>query len=207
MSTKTTSGLSTFTPSAKSRTKKTPLTKLKRNASIEVLSTEIVVSRSLSSPLTEIYKRKEFQTAWDNSAAFHVARNIIHLRRRRKMSQAELAAAIQTSQPAIARIECGEGNVTLGTLERIANALSGRIQISIAPQELKSIRSRPWWEVDTPSLSTFSEPLEGQTKNFWSESVDLLPWGLSDPKITVSRMPIDHSRIVAEQYSGWHIHG
>jgi helix-turn-helix protein len=51
-----------------------------------------------------------------------------------------------TSQSAIARIEAGEENITLGTLERIIKALNGRLAVSIQPAELPFIRSAPWWE-------------------------------------------------------------
>jgi DNA-binding XRE family transcriptional regulator len=53
-----------------------------------------------------------------------VARNVLRLRVRAGMSQAELAQRIGTSQPRIAQIEAARVNVTIETLDRIAAAFS-----------------------------------------------------------------------------------
>jgi len=52
-----------------------------------------------------------------------------------------------TSQPAIARIENSDGNITLGTLERLIIALKGRFQVSIPPAEIEFPRWPAWWDV------------------------------------------------------------
>jgi len=106
-----------------------------------------VLSRSSSSPLVDIYKTKEFRNEWANNVQFHVARNLLHLRRYRKMSQAKVGAAMGTSQSAIARIESAQENITLDTLQRLVVALDGRFHISILPQEYPVTPEVPWWEV------------------------------------------------------------
>jgi transcriptional regulator with XRE-family HTH domain len=54
---------------------------------------------------------------------FILALNVYHLRNRRGMTQAELAAALGVAQPRIAEIERGDANPRLITLSRIAHAL------------------------------------------------------------------------------------
>lgn len=106
-----------------------------------------VVSRSSLSPLVKVYQSPQFQSAWDNDVKFQVARNLLRLRRFRNMSQAKVAKEMGTSQSALARIEAAEENITLGTLQRLIAALRGRLQISIAPEEMPVQSRRPWWEV------------------------------------------------------------
>ena len=76
----------------------------------------------------------------------HIASNLLHLRRYRDKSQAEVATAIGTSQPAIAKIEAGEANVTADTVERIVGFLRGRFFVRIQPEEFGFQRRTPWWE-------------------------------------------------------------
>jgi transcriptional regulator with XRE-family HTH domain len=106
-----------------------------------------VLSRSSSSPLTEIYQTEEFKNEWANDVRFHVARHLLHLRRYRNMSQIAVGKAMGTSQSAIARIESAQENITLDTLERLTVALKGRFQVSIFPQEYKTPERRPWWDL------------------------------------------------------------
>ncbi|HET7024254.1 MAG TPA: helix-turn-helix transcriptional regulator [Gemmatimonadales bacterium] len=71
---------------------------------------------------------------------------MIRLRRFRGLSQAQLAAAVKTSQSKIARIEGATENVTVGTMERLAAALSGRLRFGIEPSELEIPQTPSWWE-------------------------------------------------------------
>lgn len=108
---------------------------------------EEVVSRPSPSPLAEIYESDEFKSEWFNAVSFHVAQNLLHLRRFRGMSQSAVGMAMGTSQPAVARIETAQENITLSTLERLVSALRGRFHVSIAPAELcVNQPCRPWWE-------------------------------------------------------------
>ncbi|MFN8641879.1 MAG: helix-turn-helix transcriptional regulator [Candidatus Binatia bacterium] len=92
--------------------------------------------------------------AWANDVRFHVSRNLLYLRRFRGMSQARLAAAIGASQSQIARIESGDENVTMTTVERIVNALDGRFEVRIAPAEFKAQARTLWWEQPTSTSTT-----------------------------------------------------
>jgi transcriptional regulator with XRE-family HTH domain len=52
---------------------------------------------------------------------------LVARRRALGLSQTELAARMRTSQSAVARIESGDGDVRLSTLERYAAALGQRL--------------------------------------------------------------------------------
>ena len=63
-----------------------------------------------------------------------VISQIVELREKLKLTQAELAKRIGVSQPFIARIENDEAsNLSLETLIRIVDALHGEIEILIRP--------------------------------------------------------------------------
>jgi predicted transcriptional regulator len=52
-----------------------------------------------------------------------VVAELTHERRRLGLSQTEVAARMQTSQSAVARLEAGDGDLRLSTLQRYAAAI------------------------------------------------------------------------------------
>ena len=62
---------------------------------------------------------------------YEMIRTIIAERTKRGWSQTELAKAVGTRQPVISRLERGEGNPSLHTLQRIAKALDLSLTISL----------------------------------------------------------------------------
>ena len=62
---------------------------------------------------------------------YEVVRTIIKHRTKKGWSQTELAEAIGSRQPVISRLERGEGNPSLQTLHKIANALNLSLQVSM----------------------------------------------------------------------------
>jgi DNA-binding XRE family transcriptional regulator len=56
-------------------------------------------------------------------------------RRAAGLSQAEVAERMGTSQPAIARLEAGEVDVRMSTVERYAAAIGRRLELRVAPYE------------------------------------------------------------------------
>ena len=62
---------------------------------------------------------------------YEMIRTIIAKRTSRGWSQTELARAVGTRQPVISRLERGEGNPSLHTLQRIAKALDLSLNISL----------------------------------------------------------------------------
>jgi len=70
-------------------------------------------------------QNSEFRREYENlDEEFTLAKEIIKLRKKAKLTQKELAKKSGTSQPAIARLESGEyTNMTLGFLRRIGEPL------------------------------------------------------------------------------------
>nr|WP_017851485.1 helix-turn-helix transcriptional regulator [Leptospira interrogans] len=75
--------------------------------------------------LTKELKSKDFKKEYDAlSNEFTLAKEIIKLRKKRNLTQKDLAEKIGTSQPAIARIESGNyKNLSLSLINRLAKAL------------------------------------------------------------------------------------
>jgi len=73
--------------------------------------------------------RKEYEALEDG---FTLAKEIIELRIKNKLTQKQLAQQIGTSQPAIARIESGSyHNVSLSFIRRLAEALGAVPEIHL----------------------------------------------------------------------------
>jgi transcriptional regulator with XRE-family HTH domain len=57
--------------------------------------------------------------------------DLVAQRRAAGLSQAEVAVRMGTSQPAVARVEAGSGDVRLSTLERYAAAVGRRLELRL----------------------------------------------------------------------------
>lgn len=66
---------------------------------------------------------------------YQIIGEIIKQRQRRKMTQEQLAAKLGTTQSAVARLEAGKSNLTIETLERVADALECSIAFSLKPKK------------------------------------------------------------------------
>lgn len=74
----------------------------------------------------------EFKRYYDESSVkWHVAMQIVEARQKANMTQGELARHIGDRQQNVSRIESGEQNVTIGTLDKIAKAVGGRLVVKI----------------------------------------------------------------------------
>lgn len=98
-------------------------------------------------PVNKIKKRwmrepgfKEGYDALDEE--FSVASMLIEARTRARLSQAELAKRMGTSQSTIARLESGAAKPSLSTLERFAKATGTSVRVSLEPTE-KTRKRRP----------------------------------------------------------------
>ena len=60
---------------------------------------------------------------------YMLAKNIIELRKKRNLSQAELAKKVGTKQPVISRLETASVKPSIALLERIAQALGAKLEI------------------------------------------------------------------------------
>jgi transcriptional regulator with XRE-family HTH domain len=64
---------------------------------------------------------------------FELAGAMIDARGSAKLTQADVAAKMKTSQQAIARLEGGRGNPSVGTLRRYAKVTGTRLRIAFEP--------------------------------------------------------------------------
>ena len=138
--------------SARKKGKRTPAILNTQNDAITT-GEPVVLSSPSHSLLNSVYSTPEFQLDWDSDIGHHVARNLIHLRQFRGLSQVEVAKAMGTSQPAVARIESGTENVGSDTFRRLIKVLRGRVQVWITPHEEPICRWGHWWEISSTTYN------------------------------------------------------
>jgi transcriptional regulator with XRE-family HTH domain len=79
-------------------------------------------------------KDPEFKAGYDAlEEEFAIASLVIEARTHAKLTQAELAEKMGTSQSTIARLESGKAAPSLSTLRRIAQATGTRLEIAFEP--------------------------------------------------------------------------
>ncbi len=69
---------------------------------------------------------------------YDMIRCLIERRNQLRVSQAELATAIGTKQPAISRLERGDSNTTIDTLFKVTNALD--LNVDISPKSVQATK-------------------------------------------------------------------
>jgi len=80
----------------------------------------------------ELMKDEGFRREYEKlQPEFELARQIIGLRIKNKMSQTELAEKAHTRQPVISRIESGDANPRLETIGRIGKALGKKVSLRL----------------------------------------------------------------------------
>ena len=85
----------------------------------------------------------EFKRHYEEaSIKWRVAMQIVEARHKANLTQGELARQIGDKQQNVSRIERGEQNVTIGTLDKIAKAVGGRLMVRIESKERIVYRSR-----------------------------------------------------------------
>lgn len=81
-------------------------------------------------------KNPEYKKVYDESQVeFEIAREVIEARMKSGLSQEGLAAAMKTSQSAIARLESGATLPSLRTLAKLAAATNTHIEIHFKPNK------------------------------------------------------------------------
>lgn len=79
-------------------------------------------------------REPDYREAYDGlGSEFELARSLIEARTRAKLTQAELAERMQTTQSVIARLESGRSRPSTRTLDKIARATGTRFRISFDP--------------------------------------------------------------------------
>jgi len=81
--------------------------------------------------LKEKLKNPKFKKLYDEyGRQLEISYQILQLRKKRKISQAQLAKKIGTKQSNIARIEAGQQNFSINTLKKIAEALNCQLKVN-----------------------------------------------------------------------------
>lgn len=81
--------------------------------------------------LYKFQKDKEYQKILqEEKKILDIAIQIIEARKKRRITQVQLAKKIGMPQSQIARIESGSNNITIGTLNKVAGALDLKVKIA-----------------------------------------------------------------------------
>lgn len=95
-------------------------------------------TKDFDSLLKKEIKDKNFKSEYDSLAnEFTLAKEIIKLRKKRNLTQRDLALKIGTSQPAIARLESGNyRNLSLSFINKLAKALDAEPVIHLKSKNI-----------------------------------------------------------------------
>lgn len=95
-------------------------------------------TKDFDSLLKKEIKDKDFKLEYDSLAnEFTLAKEIIKLRKKRHLTQKDLALKMGTSQPAIARIESGNyRNLSLSFINKLAKALDAEPVIHLKSKNI-----------------------------------------------------------------------
>ena len=81
--------------------------------------------------LAEKLKNPKFRKYYDEyGKQLEIAYQILQLRKQKRISQAELAKKIGTKQSDIARMEAGQQNFSIDTLQKIAQVFNKDLKVS-----------------------------------------------------------------------------
>ena len=89
-----------------------------------------IIYPSFERYLAQKMKNKAFREAYEKeSQKLEIAYQILLLRKKKKMSQSVLAKKIGTKQSNIARMEAGEQNFSIDTLQKIASVFKRNLKV------------------------------------------------------------------------------
>jgi ribosome-binding protein aMBF1 (putative translation factor) len=83
------------------------------------------------------------QAYQDLAPRFSVVRQLIALREQHGWTQRELADRAGMKQPQLARLETGQVEPKLDTLQRLAEAMGCRVRVSFEPAEHAQLKGEP----------------------------------------------------------------
>lgn len=102
----------------------------------------------------------------ENKLENEVAKQIISLRKSLGLSQKELAEKLNTKQSAISRIEKGEQNISIGFLDKIADALGVEVNVSLRfTQKDTTSTTKPVGQIDPKQPGGKVNPMGGTFNN------------------------------------------
>ena len=98
---------------------------------------------SFRAHLSEQMKDPEFAHEYEAlGPEFEIVAQIIALRLKRKLTQAQLAAKVGTPQPSIARLESTRAVKNLDYVRRVADALDAKLEVRLVPREKLAARGK-----------------------------------------------------------------
>jgi len=87
---------------------------------------------SFESHKRELMQNPRFRAEYERlEPEFNLAKQIIELRIKNKMTQTELAKKAGTNQVVISRIESGNANPTFDSMKKISNAFDKKLEIKM----------------------------------------------------------------------------
>ena len=90
--------------------------------------------RTFDDLLKEQLKDPEIQAEWDRlEPEFQIIRALIKIRNEKNLSQKQLASLTGINQADISRIENGNANPSLRTLQRLAKGLGMKLKLEFIP--------------------------------------------------------------------------
>ena len=83
----------------------------------------------------QLMKDPEFRKEYEElEPEYRLASDLIRLRLAKGLTQAQLAALLNTKQESIARLESGGSLPSLSTVKRVADALDAELEINLYPK-------------------------------------------------------------------------
>jgi transcriptional regulator with XRE-family HTH domain len=102
--------------------------------------------------LSEQLQNAEVKKEYKKLAPYYdLARDVVRMRLKRGMTQQQLAEKIESTQAIVSRIESGNSNCSIKTLQKIGEALDCSINLQLIPKEEKCI----FFEETTEPISNF----------------------------------------------------
>lgn len=97
-----------------------------------------MINGTFKKHLDDCMKEPDFKKAWhDLDTEFELLSSVIKARKKKGLSQAELAQKIGTKQPALSRLQQrGFSTASVSTLKKLAEALDMRLVIKLKQKRL-----------------------------------------------------------------------
>ncbi len=94
------------------------------------------MGKNFRETLNEQMKNPEFKAEWDaTEAEYQIIKSMLEARHRKAITQSQLAEITGIAQADISRIENGNANPSLQTLQRLAAGLGMRLKVEFVPLE------------------------------------------------------------------------
>ena len=125
-------------------------------------------------------KDLEYQAAYEaQRPEFEIASAIIAARSQANLTQKELAELMSAKQSLIARLEAGEQNTTIKTLNRVAQATNTRLHISFLPQQTEDStdwqRVKEMTEAEIEASAKADPDCQPTDDDFWDDAKVVKP--------------------------------